>query len=650
MDYDYYLKMRLKEILPLSVGKILTRIYKNIQDWRFLLLHQKIARIVKDTPFNPKAVFPSDFKFENSGLSRLVACGFKDKYPIPIGIVQIKSRLTKKALKEMYSFAKKGGKFVAIPMFSGIPTKQQVKICSFTGYTTLEPIDYLKQIPHIPLGMTDFLPIGRFNLKAVKKEYDFFIITWARDIYHKRWDIVLKLIEELCPKHKMVVLAYRGKPNKRDLAIIKRHEASGQLKFINQWVSKEEFPILMQNCKVLIVPSEKDNQPKILDQALLLNVPLAVNENLYGGKKLISERTGKLSSADNLAKYSEEMLQNLAGKTETRSWYLQHFGPYNATRQFTTFINKIFGTDYRLVCVEDSEFMFTSQYINSIVGLPENYQDLRIEEPNSKVSVIMAVFNGQKYIEESIKSILEQTFRNFEFIIVNDGSTDRTKEILLDWAKKDNRIKIITNPNNIGLTKSLNKAINMAQGKYIARQDADDISLPQRLEKQVVFLENHPEIKILGTFGYAINKEGKVLREEILPVSSQKIKNMLIKKNPFIHASVMIKKEIIDKVGGYNEDFKVIQDYELWFRILRVARGENLPLFLVKKRYQPEMISFKNNKEQLRQRIALKKEVIKRGDYPKFCYIYLLRSYLSLVCPTFLKIFINKHFLRRGIF
>lgn len=266
-----------------------------------------------------------------------------------------------------------------------------------------------------------------------------------------------------------------------------------------------------------------------------------------------------------------------------------------------------------------------------------------------KVSVITAVFNGQKYVDESIKSILEQTFLDFEFIIVDDGSTDKTKEILENWAKKDSRIKIIVNSENIGLTKSLNKAINIVKGEYIARQDADDISLPQRLEKQVIFLENNSEVKILGTFGYAINKEGKILRKEVLPISSQKIKKALIKRNPFIHTSVMIKKEIIDKLGGYNENFKFIQDYELWFRILKVAKGENLPLFLVKKRYQPEMISFKNNKEQLKQRVALLKEVIRRGDYPKFCYFYLLRSYFSLVCPSFLKIFINKYIFRRGV-
>lgn len=266
------------------------------------------------------------------------------------------------------------------------------------------------------------------------------------------------------------------------------------------------------------------------------------------------------------------------------------------------------------------------------------------------VSVVMAVFNGQKYIEESVKSIIGQSFRDFEFIIVDDGSVDKTRKILENLSKKDSRIKIISNSVNIGLAKSLNKAIKISQGEYIARQDADDISLPERIEKQVVFLKNHPEIKVLGTFGYATNKDGKILRKEILPVSSQEIKKHLIKANPFIHTSVMIRKETIDKAQGYNENFDVIQDYELWFRILRNEQGENLPIFLVKRRYQPDMVSLKKNRKQLESIIFLKKEIIKKGDYSKFCYIYLIRSYLSLKCPYFFKNIINKYFFKRSAY
>lgn len=265
---------------------------------------------------------------------------------------------------------------------------------------------------------------------------------------------------------------------------------------------------------------------------------------------------------------------------------------------------------------------------------------------NRKISVIMAVFNGEKYLQESIESILNQTYKDFEFIIVDDGSFDRTPEILKDWTKRDSRIKIIANEQNIGLTKSLNKAIKTAQGKYIARQDADDVSLLQRLEKQIEYLENHPEIKVLGTFSYAINKKGDILGKNTLPVSFSEIKKNLIKKNPFIHSSVMIEREALNKFGLYNEKFRTGQDHELWFRILKNVKGENLPLFLLKKRYLPDMISINKEKEQLKCLLFLRKEAIKRGDYSKICYIYLLRPYLSLKCPLFLKKFLRKYFLK----
>lgn len=270
-----------------------------------------------------------------------------------------------------------------------------------------------------------------------------------------------------------------------------------------------------------------------------------------------------------------------------------------------------------------------------------------MQDKTPKISVIMAVYNGEKYLRESIESILNQTYKDFEFIIVDDGSTDQTGELLKEHQRNDPRVKIITNSQNIGLTKSLNKAIRIAKGRYIARQDGDDVSLSQRLEKQIEFLKKNPEIKILGTFAYGINQKGELLRKEIPPVSPQKVKKNHIKRNSFIHTSIIIEKETLNKVGlYYNERFKTSQDYELWFRVLKIAQGANLPLFLVKKRYLPEMISLKKEKIQLKNTLFLQKQMIKSGDYPKISYIYFLRNYLSLKCPLFLKNFLRNYFLK----
>ena len=128
---------------------------------------------------------------------------------------------------------------------------------------------------------------------------------------------------------------------------------------------------------------------------------------------------------------------------------------------------------------------------------------------NPKVTVLMSVYNGEKYLQEAIDSILEQTFKDFEFLIINDGSTDKTGEILESYH--DLRIKIINNEKNIGLTKSLNKGLKLARGEYIARQDADDISMPERLEKEVEFLETHQDYAVVGAFAKIINKNSEIL-------------------------------------------------------------------------------------------------------------------------------------------
>lgn len=210
-----------------------------------------------------------------------------------------------------------------------------------------------------------------------------------------------------------------------------------------------------------------------------------------------------------------------------------------------------------------------------------------------KISVIMSVYNGDNHLRESIESILTQTFTNFEFIIVNDGSTDASLQIIQTY--NDKRIRIINNQENIGLTKSLNKALKQAQGEYIARQDADDLSLRNRLELQLEFLDSHPEIAVLGTGIYVINERGEVIEKRIMapnPIKS------LAKGNRFIHGSVMIRKSVIDVMGGYIEYLKYSQDYELWLRISRKYDVINLKAALYMLRFHGGSISIDKIKEQ----------------------------------------------------
>jgi len=190
------------------------------------------------------------------------------------------------------------------------------------------------------------------------------------------------------------------------------------------------------------------------------------------------------------------------------------------------------------------------------------------------VSVVMSVYNGERFLREAVDSILNQTFSDFELIIINDGSTDETREILESY--KDERL-VLVDQENMGLTKALNNGIARAKGKYVARQDADDVSKPERLEKQVAFMEAHPAVGLLGTRFEFIDQNGMVTRQGVLPIDNRALHERLKVINQFNHGSVMIRKEALDKVGLFRDFFKYAQDYDLWLRIAEQYEVCNLP-------------------------------------------------------------------------
>ncbi len=205
---------------------------------------------------------------------------------------------------------------------------------------------------------------------------------------------------------------------------------------------------------------------------------------------------------------------------------------------------------------------------------------------NPKVTVLMPVYNAEKYLREAIGSILSQTWSDFEFLIINDGSTDHSREIIRSFD--DRRIRLVDNPSNIGVTKSLNRGLQMARGEFIARQDADDISYPDRLARQMIFLNQNQDVVLLGTRARAINADGKPLNIIFrFPVGSLAIRWYLMFENPFIHSSVVFQRRVIcEKLGGYNETFLRTQDFELWSRLGRNYNVDNLPNILVDHRFE----------------------------------------------------------------
>ena len=187
---------------------------------------------------------------------------------------------------------------------------------------------------------------------------------------------------------------------------------------------------------------------------------------------------------------------------------------------------------------------------------------------NKKITIIMSTYNDQKYLNSSIKSILNQTYKNFIFMIIDDASTDNTKHILKYYKKKDSRIRIYYNTKNKGLTENLNFLLKKTRTKYVARMDADDISLPYRLKIQVNEMINN-DIDILGSNCFYISNKNKTKIKSNLPLSKDKIYKDLERYNPIIHSSVIFKKKAISKIGNYDLKFKKCQDFDLWIRCKR---------------------------------------------------------------------------------
>ena len=209
-----------------------------------------------------------------------------------------------------------------------------------------------------------------------------------------------------------------------------------------------------------------------------------------------------------------------------------------------------------------------------------------------RVTVLMAVYNGAAYLREAMDSILAQTFRDFEFLIVNDGSTDDSRAIVASY--NDSRIRILDNPENIGLTRSLNRGLAEARGELIARQDADDVSYPRRLEMQVSFLDSHPHLALVGSQARFINEEGKPTPSRLWwkATTAAGIRFQLLFDSPFIHTAVLFRRKIIwDALGGYDESFKTSQDFELWSRVLTAFDAANMKEILVEFRSHPASTS-----------------------------------------------------------
>ena len=227
----------------------------------------------------------------------------------------------------------------------------------------------------------------------------------------------------------------------------------------------------------------------------------------------------------------------------------------------------------------------------------------------------MAVYNGEKYLNEAIDSILNQTYTNIELIIVDDGSTDRTIEILNNYKDKDKdeKLYIIHLEQNKGAANALNVGINLANGSWIAIQDADDISLPNRIEEQVNYIRAHPDLVAVGSHIQCISSKEDISLVELqnfewvrnMVTTREEINDRLFLSCPLTHGSVMFSKEAFNKTTGYNPIYKIGYDYDLWMQLWRVGPIENIPMVLYQYRLNPSSLSNKNLQDTVSESVSI---------------------------------------------
>lgn len=230
---------------------------------------------------------------------------------------------------------------------------------------------------------------------------------------------------------------------------------------------------------------------------------------------------------------------------------------------------------------------------------------------NPIVSIILPTYNGEKFISRSIHSVLNQSFNDWELIVIDDGSKDDILKKVWEFSSKDGRIRCLKNENNLGIQKSLNRGLKEARGKYIARIDDDDVWIDEdKLKKQVEFLEKNPGYVVVGTGVVVMDENEKEMLRYVLPGNDEDIRKKILRKNCFAHSSVMFSREAALSLGGYDESKEKlhVEDYNLWLRMGKIGKFANLPFYGLGFTLRESAISSSNKIDQFKKDIRLVKE------------------------------------------
>ncbi len=253
------------------------------------------------------------------------------------------------------------------------------------------------------------------------------------------------------------------------------------------------------------------------------------------------------------------------------------------------------------------------------------------------VSVILPTHNGARFIARAIGSVQAQSARDWELLVVDDGSTDTTREIVSAIAESDARIRLVANSANLGIQKTLNRGLAEASGKWVARIDDDDIwTDPEKLAAQVAYIEAHPHTVVVGTWAIVVNEDGNEIYRYRLPRTDAAVRRSILAKNPFSHSAVLFSRARALEAGGYGEgaDVRHVEDHDLWLRLGTKGEFANLPRYSVSLTAWPGSLSARNRHEQFdKGRLLIGKY---RDMYPGW-HSAMLRAKLRLWLHRFFK-------------
>lgn len=261
---------------------------------------------------------------------------------------------------------------------------------------------------------------------------------------------------------------------------------------------------------------------------------------------------------------------------------------------------------------------------------------------NPKVSVIIPTFNAEKFLDETVQSILAQTFTDFEVVVIDDCSSDSTQDKLKAYEMQDSRIRVILNGRNVGVAENRIRALKLAKGELIAPLDHDDVAHPDRLEQQVGFLNGNPEHGLIGSDMTIIDENSRVIGSRNYPKTNQAIHRILLRQNPIANPASMFRKDCYEKIGGYDASLCPVEDYDFVIRMAQISKLANLQGKLTRYRISAGQVKSQQLKKTIKMTLLIQRKAVKAGikdsTYNK-SYRLALHSLLLLPPQLTLKLF-----------